>query len=182
VKVRGNASHVAEKYVNLARDASLSGDLVASENYLQHAEHYFRLVAAAQTQIRQDQATNRPRHGGDQPNPRPPVEGADSDEAGDVGQDKSGSEAGPSEDAAERAEDGRSAGRNRRPAADRKSAKSENGDVSNTDTTDNQAMNGADAGEDQMAEVEAEKIAKASSGPGDESVAPEDVAEAEAEL
>ena len=45
VKVRGNASHVAEKYVNLARDATVSGDPVAAENYLQHAEHYFRIVA-----------------------------------------------------------------------------------------------------------------------------------------
>ncbi|NOZ32263.1 MAG: DUF4167 domain-containing protein, partial [Alphaproteobacteria bacterium] len=50
VKVRGNAAHVAEKYVQLARDASAAGDLVMSENYLQHAEHYFRLISAAQAQ------------------------------------------------------------------------------------------------------------------------------------
>src|ERR1700761_3087979 len=56
VKVRGNASHVAEKYLQLARDAQSSGDPVLAENYLQHAEHYFRLVAAAQPQAqRQDQ-------------------------------------------------------------------------------------------------------------------------------
>src|SRR6185436_5416181 len=48
VKVRGNASHVAEKYLQLARDAQSSGDPVLAENYLQHAEHYFRIVAAAQ--------------------------------------------------------------------------------------------------------------------------------------
>ena len=48
VKVRGNASHVAEKYLQLARDAQSSGDSVMAENYLQHAEHYFRIVAAAQ--------------------------------------------------------------------------------------------------------------------------------------
>ena len=48
VKVRGNAAHIAEKYLQLARDAQSSGDPVLAENYLQHAEHYFRIVAAAQ--------------------------------------------------------------------------------------------------------------------------------------
>src|ERR1039457_330081 len=53
VKIRGTASHVAEKYVQLARDAQSSGDPVAAENYYQHAEHYFRLIAVAQEQFRQ---------------------------------------------------------------------------------------------------------------------------------
>src|SRR5580700_2880201 len=44
VKIRGNAHHVAEKYLQLARDAHTGGDPVAAENYLQHAEHYFRLI------------------------------------------------------------------------------------------------------------------------------------------
>ena len=55
IKIRGNASHIAEKYVQLARDARSSGDPVAAENYYQHAEHYFRLIAAAQEQFRQNQ-------------------------------------------------------------------------------------------------------------------------------
>jgi hypothetical protein len=56
VKVRGNAAHIAEKYVQLARDAHGSGDSVMAENYLQHAEHYYRIVLAAQPQpIRTDQ-------------------------------------------------------------------------------------------------------------------------------
>lgn len=50
VKVRGNAAHIAEKYVQLARDAQSSGDSVMAENYLQHAEHYYRIVSAAQPQ------------------------------------------------------------------------------------------------------------------------------------
>jgi hypothetical protein len=50
VKVRGNAAHIAEKYQQLARDANASGDAVMAENYLQHAEHYFRIVSAAQPQ------------------------------------------------------------------------------------------------------------------------------------
>ena len=53
VKIRGTASHVAEKYIQLARDSQSSGDPVAAENYYQHAEHYFRLIAAAQEQFRQ---------------------------------------------------------------------------------------------------------------------------------
>lgn len=57
VKVRGNAAHVAEKYLQLARDAQSSGDSVMAENYLQHAEHYFRIVSSAQ------QALNGPREG-----------------------------------------------------------------------------------------------------------------------
>lgn len=56
VKVRGNASHIAEKYLQLARDAQSSGDSVMAENYLQHAEHYFRIVSSAQ----QAQSGQRP--------------------------------------------------------------------------------------------------------------------------
>lgn len=55
VKIRGTASHVAEKYMQLARDAQASGDPVSAENYFQHAEHYFRLIATAQEQFRQNQ-------------------------------------------------------------------------------------------------------------------------------
>src|SRR5215469_1689978 len=54
VKIRGTPNHVAEKYIQLARDAQASGDPVAAENYFQHAEHYFRLIAAAQEQFRQN--------------------------------------------------------------------------------------------------------------------------------
>ena len=48
VRIRGTAMHVAEKYLELARDAHTGNNPVAAENYLQHAEHYFRLIAAAQ--------------------------------------------------------------------------------------------------------------------------------------
>jgi hypothetical protein len=54
VKIRGNPSHIAEKYIQLARDAQSSGDPIAAENYYQHAEHYFRVIAAAQDQFRQN--------------------------------------------------------------------------------------------------------------------------------
>lgn len=60
VKIRGTANHVAEKYLQLARDAQSSGDPVAAENYYQHAEHYFRLIAAMQEQFRQNNPFYRP--------------------------------------------------------------------------------------------------------------------------
>jgi hypothetical protein len=50
IKIRGSAAHVYEKYLQLARDANSSGDRVMAENYLQHAEHYYRILAAAQAQ------------------------------------------------------------------------------------------------------------------------------------
>jgi hypothetical protein len=67
VKIRGTASHVAEKYLQLARDAQSSGDPVSAENYYQHAEHYFRLIAAAQEQFRQTQPyyQQQPQQAGD---------------------------------------------------------------------------------------------------------------------
>jgi hypothetical protein len=46
VKIRGTAAHVYEKYLQLARDAGSSGDRVTQENYLQHAEHYYRIMMA----------------------------------------------------------------------------------------------------------------------------------------
>lgn len=52
VKVRGTAQNIAEKYLQLGRDAQATGDHVQAESYFQHAEHYFRLIAAAQEQFR----------------------------------------------------------------------------------------------------------------------------------
>ncbi|MDB5476179.1 MAG: hypothetical protein JWP49_1690, partial [Phenylobacterium sp.] len=93
IKVRGNPQHVFEKYQQLARDANAAGDRVLGENYLQHAEHYFRLLRAIQPQ-------------------RPPSEilGRDNFSSGyDIDfEDESGAQAqadGPSEDG-ETSEDG----------------------------------------------------------------------------
>jgi hypothetical protein len=60
VKIRGTANHVAEKYLQLARDAQSSGDPVSAENYFQHAEHYFRLIAVANEQFRQQNPNFQP--------------------------------------------------------------------------------------------------------------------------
>jgi len=43
-RVTGSLSTVLEKYRNLAKDATSSGDYVGAENYLQHAEHYSRML------------------------------------------------------------------------------------------------------------------------------------------
>ncbi|MBW3096465.1 DUF4167 domain-containing protein [Pseudohoeflea coraliihabitans] len=53
VKIRGTAQTIADKYMSLARDSQSSGDRVMAENYLQHAEHYNRIIAAAQAQLQE---------------------------------------------------------------------------------------------------------------------------------
>jgi hypothetical protein len=90
VKIRGSASHVYEKYLQLARDANSSGDRIMAENYLQHAEHYYRIMAATAAQQAQYQAqqaaqnpqlnqqnTGQPQHMQPQNQPQP-VQGASS--------------------------------------------------------------------------------------------------------
>ena len=47
-KVRGTPQQIIDKYNQLARDAHLSNDRVAVENFQQHAEHYTRLLSEAQ--------------------------------------------------------------------------------------------------------------------------------------
>jgi hypothetical protein len=56
VKIRGTPSHIAEKYVTMARDALTSGDPVLAENYLQHAEHYNRIIMTHREQQTADSA------------------------------------------------------------------------------------------------------------------------------
>ncbi len=47
-KVRGTPQQIIDKYNQLARDAQLSNDRVAAENFQQHAEHYLRMLSEAQ--------------------------------------------------------------------------------------------------------------------------------------
>ena len=42
-RIRGSASQITERYLALAREAARIDDRVGSENYYQHAEHYFRI-------------------------------------------------------------------------------------------------------------------------------------------
>ncbi|WP_106607971.1 DUF4167 domain-containing protein [Shimia abyssi] len=47
-KVRGTPQQIIDKYNQLARDAQLANDRVATENFQQHAEHYMRMLSEAQ--------------------------------------------------------------------------------------------------------------------------------------
>ncbi len=64
VRIRGTANQIYDKYTALARDASSAGDRVKAESYLQHAEHYFRVIRAMQPPPQQQQAVDAE---GDQP-------------------------------------------------------------------------------------------------------------------
>tara|TARA_B100001250_G_C19743852_1_gene764304 strand:+ start:101 stop:502 length:402 start_codon:yes stop_codon:yes gene_type:complete len=54
-----NASKLIEKYNDLAREASSNGDKILSENYLQHAEHFSRIISAQE--ILKDANTDSPK-------------------------------------------------------------------------------------------------------------------------
>lgn len=56
VRIRGNAQQVYDKYVALARDAAAGSDHVLAESYLQHAEHYQRLINES------EESRPQPRH------------------------------------------------------------------------------------------------------------------------
>ena len=80
VRIRGNAYQVLEKYLALARDATAAGDRIASENFYQHAEHYYRLINAGEGHPRPqnqmhgpDQRMGPPQVDGMGPQPAPPV-------------------------------------------------------------------------------------------------------------
>ena len=64
-RARGNAPQMLEKYRKLAHDASLNGDRVLTEYYLQFADHYFRVVADSRPQ--RDEARPPREHNRDQP-------------------------------------------------------------------------------------------------------------------
>ena len=58
-KVRGTPQQIIEKYQVLARDAQLSNDRVAAENFQQHAEHYTRMLAQAQREMQAEQEARK---------------------------------------------------------------------------------------------------------------------------
>ena len=73
LRVRGTAQQLFEKYLQLGRDATSSGDRVMAEGYFQHAEHYFRILNAMNQAAQQAQAQN-----GQQQARRPYINGEDS--------------------------------------------------------------------------------------------------------
>ena len=62
-KVRGTPQQIIEKYLFLARDAQLSNDRVAAENFLQHAEHYTRLLSEANREMAAEQEARQAQQG-----------------------------------------------------------------------------------------------------------------------
>ena len=114
VKIRGTAAHVAEKYMSLARDALSSGDTIAAESYLQHAEHYNRIIMAAHSQAAGPQAGEQPQgqqqaNGGAGRGRQNADENAETDSEGTA--EAASGEAGS--DAAEAPSEGRGRGRGR---------------------------------------------------------------------
>ncbi|RJE79565.1 DUF4167 domain-containing protein [Paracoccus sp. JM45] len=61
-KVRGTPQQIIEKYLTLARDAQLSHDRVAEQSFLQHAEHYTRMLGEAQREMAERQSQNPHHH------------------------------------------------------------------------------------------------------------------------
>ncbi|WP_428487292.1 DUF4167 domain-containing protein [Rhodopila sp.] len=55
VRIRGTAQQLFEKYLQLGRDATSSGDRVTAEGFFQHAEHYFRILNAMNQAAQQGQ-------------------------------------------------------------------------------------------------------------------------------
>lgn len=93
VKVRGTPAHIAEKYLTLARDAHSSGDWVLAESYLQHAEHYNRIIMAYREQLQQPGDGNNGNGQRMRPGGSEGLEGGDDfgdDEGDDVGDDLGG--------------------------------------------------------------------------------------------
>lgn len=90
VKIRGTPSHIAEKYITLARDALSSGDPVLAENYLQHAEHYNRIILSYREQMAQQGGVDPMGNGAARTHSLAGPEGSDGDEFGDEEGDEFG--------------------------------------------------------------------------------------------
>jgi hypothetical protein len=110
VKLRGTAQTIAEKYIQLGRDAQLAGDRVMSESYYQHGEHYYRLWLANQPAGAPTQFARRP---GDDEYEDDQAEGGESDDeaapgegVADVGDTPEQVEAGDEQESAAPAADG----------------------------------------------------------------------------
>jgi hypothetical protein len=69
IRIRGTAQQLFEKYLQLGRDATSSGDRVTAEAFFQHAEHYFRILNAMNQAQQQGQGPQNGQGGG-QPHPQ----------------------------------------------------------------------------------------------------------------
>jgi len=62
LRIRGTAQQLFEKYLQLGRDATGTGDRILAEAYFQHAEHYFRILNAMAQAAQQSQQERQERH------------------------------------------------------------------------------------------------------------------------
>lgn len=139
VKIRGTAAQIYEKYIQYSRDAQSAGDRVKHENYLQHAEHYFRIMAATMPrdrvqQIQDGAPQGQPEDRADQ-DAQPQANGQEvSDEEDDVetsdegDADEAEAEVAQQADRAEAGERGEGGGRNRRRRGRRRPSDERHGD------------------------------------------------------
>ncbi|MFW6076173.1 MAG: DUF4167 domain-containing protein [Hyphomicrobiales bacterium] len=115
VKVRGTAQTVADKYLQLARDAHSVGDTVMAEGYFQHAEHYLRIVAASQPAPQQNPPQRRDDYSydddeGDDDQPMPVASGMGNGGNGERQPQQQQVQPQPQQPAAAEANDGESSG------------------------------------------------------------------------
>ncbi|MCL4676537.1 MAG: DUF4167 domain-containing protein [Pararhodobacter sp.] len=95
-KVRGTPQQIIEKYLVLARDAQLSGDRVAAENFQQHAEHYTRMLNEAQAEQTREAEQRREQQQQQSNQSRRGDQRDDTDaESGETGEQKSSGEPHP---------------------------------------------------------------------------------------
>ncbi|MCX7381208.1 MAG: DUF4167 domain-containing protein [Alphaproteobacteria bacterium] len=79
LRIRGTSQQLFEKYLQLGRDATSSGDRVMAESYFQYAEHYFRIVTAMNQAAQQQGQPQGQGQGGGQPHRRHHSEMQDSE-------------------------------------------------------------------------------------------------------
>lgn len=115
VKIRGTAAQIHEKYLQYARDAQSSGDRVRYENLMQHAEHYFRILAATMPKDRLpgQQQDNQQRGDGDDEGNVNEADAANTEAEAETEDEAAASEAG-SDKADDGGDDGESKPRRRR--------------------------------------------------------------------
>ena len=128
-RVRGSATQVLDRYLAQARDAQAAGDGVLAENLFQHAEHYYRVLSAANAQFEQQQ---RERQANYEERRGPRNEGGDGQRDGEAKDGEGDNRESKAEDAPRAAEadaeqdDAPKPRGRRRPAAEKDDAPAEN--------------------------------------------------------
>jgi hypothetical protein len=86
IRIRGTAQQLFEKYLQLGRDATSSGDRVTAEAFFQHAEHYFRILNAMNQAQQQGQPNGQAAQQHPQSNQRRNYQQGDGYQGNDDGQ------------------------------------------------------------------------------------------------